>query len=131
MDYRTITAALDDVADRLEKQGLTKEAYELDKVADMLEAAMPYGTMSGLSGAISPILTKIKKDNVKDVEQARSMLTAAIESIVGKGLSKEKADSYISDLKKHATLKDLLIHASNIMLAAGHGPEREHQQESA
>jgi hypothetical protein len=131
MDYRTITAALDDVANRLEIRGLVKEAYELDKVADLIEAAAPYGTMSPLSNAISPVLTKIKKENIKDVEQARSMLINAIESVVGKGESREKADKYIKEMKDHATMKDLLIHATNIMFGIGYGSKREHQQESA
>lgn len=134
MDYRVIIAALDDVANCLEIKGLMKEAYELDKIADFIEAAMPYGTMSALSGAISPVLTRIKKESIKDLEQARSMLVNAIEGVVGKGLSRDRrdrADKYISDLKRHATLKDLLLHAGNTMLAGGFGSEREHQQESA
>jgi hypothetical protein len=131
MDYRTIIAALDDVANCLEIQGLMKEAYELDKIADFIEAAMPYGTMSALSGAISPVLTRIKKESIKDLEQARSMIVDAIEGIVGKGLSRDKADKYIEELKRHTALKDLLLHAGNIMLAGGFGSEREHQQESA
>lgn len=132
MDYRIITAALDDVADRLEKQGLVKEAYDLDKVADLIEAAIPYGHKTVLSDALFPVLTKIKKENIRDLEQVRNLLIGAIEKTIGKGVSQENANRYIEEFKAHNKLSDLLIHAGNLALKSENmGTKLEHQQESA
>lgn len=114
--YTKIAAMLDDVADSLEKKGLLKEALEVDKIADMIDAGMADVGGSALSKALSEDLKAYGK-RTPPLEKVKEDFIATVKRLSGHGVSADKADKYVEDMEKITDVTRALKFMSNVMLA--------------
>jgi hypothetical protein len=119
-----LSARLDLIADALEYKGLIKEAFEIDKIADMLDALeaaqIPEGVKTPLGSALRKFLQVDVKPYQKNRDRIVQEFTNLIDSLVGKGLSEQKAVEYKETVNQKHTAADVLIYISNIWQVAEH-----------
>ena len=116
--YEKISSMLDAVADSLESKGLLKEAFEIDKIADAIDAGVPYGMTTDLGNKLTSAANEIKKLGMRgDVATAVGIAVKALEDVTGHGLSADKMAQYKEWFEKTRSIPDLLKIMYNIILA--------------
>jgi hypothetical protein len=130
--YKKISSILDAIADSLEEKGFIKEAHEVDKIADMIDAAMPYGMETPLTEELKKAISDFRKLGPRPtLEQIRTRATAAFDAAVGKGLDKDRRDRYVDYISTHPQFQNpvrLMEFITNVALKPGFGKQFESQQ---
>lgn len=122
--YDKIASVLDAVADSLEEKGLIKEAFEIDKIADTIEAAIPYGVDTIVGKALDIAFARMGR-RPTNIEEVKSITLEEMTKQIGKGLNVDTFEGYKEKINAFNNLPALLKYLGNLRMAAG-GMDKTH-----
>lgn len=95
-----ISSMLDDIADRLEKKGLTSEAYEIDKVADVLDCKRTAGSWTDEDEIPNEVYSCYNwlEQNVESIDKVAPQVNKKVKKV--KTLIERKMGQYSREQQK-------------------------------